>query len=59
VKSDASVKNINHIKVGFSWDRFGALIVCPEPESKPSQYAAVCQTAKTRDRKMVVRRALP
>jgi hypothetical protein len=41
VKSDASAKNINFIKTNFDWADFGALIVCPLPESNPPQYAVM------------------
>lgn len=41
VKSDASAKNINHIRGHFSWAKFGSLIVCPIPGSNPPQFAVI------------------
>ena len=41
VKSDASAKNINHIKAHFNWGDCGALIVCPLPGAQPPQYAVI------------------
>src|SRR4051812_11509933 len=41
MKSDASAKNINHIKAHFDWAEFGALIVCPLAGSEPRQYAVM------------------
>jgi hypothetical protein len=41
VKSDASAKNINHIRTNFDWAEFGALIVCPLFGSSPPQFAVM------------------
>jgi hypothetical protein len=41
IRSDASARNIGHMKNHFSWAECGALIVCPLAGSEPPQYAVI------------------